>query len=229
LNAPESFWLILCLPRKTFAPTGVETVKLEVDSDLKTGLTLMRTLMSANTKVPLFLVAKGLAHRCYNQFGDVADQSDIYTTHPRSGSVTQLVSVNIWRIFGANTRWTSVRRCGQHPMQIAPKSEEAAHRGIRVLKVPKEQHESGNRPKGGSMGRYKQRITRNEPGPLGNPKYRWPQRCLQRDLQKNAEMWFCQPDNLMKLWGDQNDYRGNNDDDALIDIEYEYDNLRRVI
>jgi hypothetical protein len=41
LNVDESFWLILYLLRKTVAPTGAETVKVEVDGDPNAGLTLM--------------------------------------------------------------------------------------------------------------------------------------------------------------------------------------------
>jgi hypothetical protein len=73
LNSDESFWLILYRPRKTVAPTGAETVKVEVDGDPKAGLTLMGTITAAGTKLPLFLVAKGLTRRCHKQFGDLEE------------------------------------------------------------------------------------------------------------------------------------------------------------
>jgi hypothetical protein len=91
LNADESFWLILYLPRKTVAPARAETVKVEIDSDLKAGLALMGTITAAGTILPLFLVAKGLTRRCRKQFGDVADHADVCVTHSQSGWVTQPV------------------------------------------------------------------------------------------------------------------------------------------
>jgi hypothetical protein len=44
------------------APTGTETGKVDVDGDPKAGLTLMGTITVAGTKLPLFLVAKGLTN-----------------------------------------------------------------------------------------------------------------------------------------------------------------------
>jgi hypothetical protein len=69
----------------------VETDKLEVDNVLKAGLTIIGIITAAGTKFPLFLMAKGLTRRSHKQFGDGADQSDVYITHSRSGWVIRPV------------------------------------------------------------------------------------------------------------------------------------------
>jgi hypothetical protein len=125
LNADESFWLILYLPRKTVAPTGAEIAKVEVDGDPKAGLTFMGTTTAAGTKLLLFLAARGRTRRCHKQFGDVADQADVYITHSQSGWVIQPVFSE--HLAYLRQQIHDGHLClvvDQYPIHVAPESED---------------------------------------------------------------------------------------------------------
>jgi hypothetical protein len=60
----------------------------------------MGIITAANVKFPLCLVAKGLTRCCGKQFGDVADQSDIYVTDPGVAGSFNEFSVDIVPLLG---------------------------------------------------------------------------------------------------------------------------------
>lgn len=140
LNADESFWLILYVPMKTVAPTGVETVKVSVDGDPKAGLTLLGTITAAGTKLPLFLVAKGRTDRCHKQFGaDLLQTWPVYIAHSPSGWVTQpvfLEYLSFLRQVIPDGPLCLV--LDQYPTHLTPTSaSRAADLNIRIVRVPK--------------------------------------------------------------------------------------------
>jgi hypothetical protein len=236
VNADESFWLVLYLPQKTVAPTGIETVKVEIDGDPKAGLTIMGAITAAGTKLPLFLIAKGLTRRCHEQFGDVADRFPAYIAHSRSGWVSQAV-FNEYLSF-VRLQIPDGQIClvlDQYPTHGTDESEaEAARLGIRLIKVPK-----------GATGIWQPLDRRIYGAMKSKARARWARLFAHSDIPRVTKALAAEfalqcwkeltEDLILAAWDFDEAYADDADDDgadtgdeAFIDMEYGHDDLEEA-
>jgi len=235
LNADESFWLVLYLPRKTLGPTGVETVEVEVDGDPKAGLTLMGTITAAGTKLPLFLVAKGRTNRCHKQFkSPTLDQTPVYIANSKSGWVTQPVFLEYLRFLRKQIpAGRLVLVVDQYPTHLTPASQQLASRlNIDFIKVPK-----------GATGQY-QPLDRGIYGAMKSSAHaKWTRLFAKSDIPRATKALAAElalqcwdgidEDIILSAWninGPEDDFEDddqplNNDDDDFMDVEFGHDDL----
>ena len=87
LNADETAWRILPSTMSTWADVGSDSISVSVSDDAKKMITVMATITSAGTKLPLFMIAKGktaIAEK--SQLGDISYHM---SAHSQSGWMEQ--------------------------------------------------------------------------------------------------------------------------------------------
>jgi hypothetical protein len=137
LNGDETQWLFCYMPPRTVTLKGIESVKVQSPGDPHQGFTMMASISAAGSKLPLFLIAKGLSERCHKQFGNHED--NYYVAHSKSGWMWQAVYLEYLQ-FLRSTRPNDIIDlvADQYPTHFSDVSQEKAKElDIVMVPVPK--------------------------------------------------------------------------------------------